>query len=133
MARQYFGTDGVRGVVGETLTAELVEQLGKAAALWGGRAPRDDADGFPTPRDPAIMADPTNQLQELATLYGVQLNYCFFDHFGGDLLACDGIEPAGVTRLIAEAQVRLAHAADDELSAGGAGCRPLARSVPARR
>jgi phosphoglucosamine mutase len=39
MARRYFGTDGVRGVVGEDLTAELVEQLGKAAALWseGGR------------------------------------------------------------------------------------------------
>ena len=36
MARQYFGTDGVRGVVGETLTAELVEQLGKASALWSG-------------------------------------------------------------------------------------------------
>jgi phosphoglucosamine mutase len=39
MARRYFGTDGVRGVVGEDLTAELVERLGKAAALWseGGR------------------------------------------------------------------------------------------------
>ncbi|MFZ0343458.1 MAG: phosphoglucosamine mutase [Gaiellaceae bacterium] len=37
MARQYFGTDGVRGIVGETLTAELVERLGKAAALWCGR------------------------------------------------------------------------------------------------
>jgi phosphoglucosamine mutase len=35
--RRYFGTDGVRGVVGETLTAELVERLGKAAALWCGR------------------------------------------------------------------------------------------------
>ncbi|MGH3009272.1 MAG: phosphoglucosamine mutase [Gaiellaceae bacterium] len=34
MARQYFGTDGVRGVVGDSLTAELVERLGKAAALW---------------------------------------------------------------------------------------------------
>ncbi len=34
MARQYFGTDGVRGIVGETITAELVERLGKAAALW---------------------------------------------------------------------------------------------------
>jgi phosphoglucosamine mutase len=34
VARQYFGTDGVRGVVGETLTAGLVESLGKAAALW---------------------------------------------------------------------------------------------------
>ena len=39
MARQYFGTDGVRGVVGETLTADLVERLGKAAALWCGRGP----------------------------------------------------------------------------------------------
>jgi phosphoglucosamine mutase len=39
VARQYFGTDGVRGVVGETLTVDLVEQLGKASALWcgGGR------------------------------------------------------------------------------------------------
>ena len=37
MARHYFGTDGVRGVVGETLTADLVEGLGKAAALWSGR------------------------------------------------------------------------------------------------
>jgi phosphoglucosamine mutase len=39
VARKYFGTDGVRGVVGEELTPELVERLGKAAALWsqGGR------------------------------------------------------------------------------------------------
>ena len=37
MARQYFGTDGVRGVVGETLTADLVERLGNAAAVWCGR------------------------------------------------------------------------------------------------
>ena len=36
MARSYFGTDGVRGIVGEFLTAELVEQLGKASALWSG-------------------------------------------------------------------------------------------------
>jgi phosphoglucosamine mutase len=37
--RRYFGTDGVRGVVGEDLTADLVERLGKAATLWseGGR------------------------------------------------------------------------------------------------
>ena len=37
--RRYFGTDGVRGVVGEDLTAELVERLGHAATLWsqGGR------------------------------------------------------------------------------------------------
>jgi phosphoglucosamine mutase len=39
MTRRYFGTDGVRGVVGEEITPELVERLGKAAALWseGGR------------------------------------------------------------------------------------------------
>jgi phosphoglucosamine mutase len=39
MARHYFGTDGVRGVVGEDLTTDLVERLGKATALWskGGR------------------------------------------------------------------------------------------------
>jgi phosphoglucosamine mutase len=37
VARQYFGTDGVRGVVGDSLTAELVERLGKAAALRCGR------------------------------------------------------------------------------------------------
>ena len=32
--RTYFGTDGVRGVVGDTLTPELVERLGRAATLW---------------------------------------------------------------------------------------------------
>src|ERR687885_2076397 len=37
MARRYFGTDGVRGVVGEDLTPELVERLGRAATLWSGR------------------------------------------------------------------------------------------------
>jgi len=37
MARRYFGTDGVRGIVGESLTSELVEKLGKAVALWSGR------------------------------------------------------------------------------------------------
>jgi phosphoglucosamine mutase len=38
MARRYFGTDGVRGVVGEFLTPELVERLGRAASLWTGAA-----------------------------------------------------------------------------------------------
>jgi len=38
VARRYFGTDGVRGVVGEFLTPELVERLGRAAALWTGAA-----------------------------------------------------------------------------------------------
>src|SRR5262245_2423663 len=36
MGRRYFGTDGVRGVVGELLTPELVERLGRAATLWSG-------------------------------------------------------------------------------------------------
>ena len=36
MARRYFGTDGVRGVVGKDLTPELVERLGRAATLWAG-------------------------------------------------------------------------------------------------
>ena len=35
--RQYFGTDGVRGVVGRDLTSELVERLGRAASIWSGR------------------------------------------------------------------------------------------------
>jgi len=39
LARRYFGTDGVRGIVGEELTPGLVERLGRAATLWskGGR------------------------------------------------------------------------------------------------
>ena len=39
MAREFFGTDGVRGIVGDDLTAELVERLGNATTLWskGGR------------------------------------------------------------------------------------------------
>ena len=39
MARRYFGTDGVRGILGQDLTPDLVQRLGKAATLWsrGGR------------------------------------------------------------------------------------------------
>src|ERR671937_2298866 len=37
VARRYFGTDGVRGIVGEEITPELVERLGCAATLWSGR------------------------------------------------------------------------------------------------
>ena len=48
MARRIFGTDGVRGIVGDKLTVDLVERLGRAAALWataqgaapGGAVPR---------------------------------------------------------------------------------------------
>jgi phosphoglucosamine mutase len=36
LARKYFGTDGVRGVVGQDLTEDLVERLGRASALWSG-------------------------------------------------------------------------------------------------
>jgi phosphoglucosamine mutase len=35
--RRWFGTDGVRGVVGDTLTPQLVERLGRAVTLWSGR------------------------------------------------------------------------------------------------
>ncbi|MBA2641771.1 MAG: phosphoglucosamine mutase [Actinobacteria bacterium] len=38
MPRRYFGTDGVRGVVGEDLTADLVERIGRAATLWSERS-----------------------------------------------------------------------------------------------
>ena len=42
MPRRYFGTDGVRGVVGEDLTPALVERLGRAFGAWmasaGGRS-----------------------------------------------------------------------------------------------
>jgi phosphoglucosamine mutase len=34
LPRRYFGTDGVRGVVGDDLTEDLVERLGRAFAVW---------------------------------------------------------------------------------------------------
>jgi phosphoglucosamine mutase len=34
--RRYFGTDGVRGVIGADLTPELVQRVGKAATMWAG-------------------------------------------------------------------------------------------------
>src|SRR5438874_10508903 len=34
--RRYFGTDGVRGIVGRDLTPALVERLGRAVTLWHG-------------------------------------------------------------------------------------------------
>jgi phosphoglucosamine mutase len=36
VARRYFGTDGVRGVVGDDLTPQLVERIGRAGTLWAG-------------------------------------------------------------------------------------------------
>jgi len=35
--RRWFGTDGVRGIVGDTITDDLVERIGRAATLWSGR------------------------------------------------------------------------------------------------
>jgi phosphoglucosamine mutase len=40
VARRYFGTDGIRGVVGEDLTTDLVEKIGRAATLWAKGAGR---------------------------------------------------------------------------------------------
>jgi phosphoglucosamine mutase len=37
VSRAYFGTDGVRGVVGEDLTPDLVERVGRGATTWAGR------------------------------------------------------------------------------------------------
>jgi phosphoglucosamine mutase len=34
--RRYFGTDGVRGIVGRDLTPAFVERLGRAVTLWSG-------------------------------------------------------------------------------------------------
>jgi len=36
LPRRYFGTDGVRGVVGKDLTADLVKRLGAAYGHWSG-------------------------------------------------------------------------------------------------
>jgi phosphoglucosamine mutase len=41
--RRYFGTDGIRGVAGADLTPELVEKIGRAAALWARESPRESA------------------------------------------------------------------------------------------
>jgi phosphoglucosamine mutase len=40
MARRLFGTDGVRGVAGELLTADLAVKLGRAAVRQGGQSPQ---------------------------------------------------------------------------------------------
>src|SRR4026208_1084675 len=36
MTRRYFGTDGVRGIVGDDRSPDLVERVAKAATLWAG-------------------------------------------------------------------------------------------------
>ncbi len=47
MARRYFGTDGIRGVVGEDLTTELVEKIGRAATLWAKSAGKAETGSDP--------------------------------------------------------------------------------------
>ncbi len=47
MARRYFGTDGIRGVVGDDLTPELVERIGRAATLWGRTAAKSEQGSDP--------------------------------------------------------------------------------------
>src|SRR6266508_2382989 len=55
--RRYFGTDGVRGVVGEDLTPELVERLGRAATVWSGRGRIFVAGVLPTPAVALLTLD----------------------------------------------------------------------------
>ena len=45
--RRYFGTDGIRGVVGEDLTPELVEKIGRAATLWARKPAQRDKGSDP--------------------------------------------------------------------------------------
>ena len=58
MARTHFGTDGVRGIVGETLTPDLVERLGRAATAWSGQGRvfigRDTRDSGPALEDAVV-------------------------------------------------------------------------------
>ena len=45
--RRYFGTDGIRGVVGDDLTPELVERIGRAATLWAQNAAKSEKGSDP--------------------------------------------------------------------------------------
>jgi len=47
VARRYFGTDGIRGVVGEDLTTDLVEKIGRAAVLWAKAAGKAETGSDP--------------------------------------------------------------------------------------
>jgi phosphoglucosamine mutase len=53
--RRYFGTDGIRGVVGDDLTPELVERIGRAATLWA-RTSATSEEGSDVPRSSAGKA-----------------------------------------------------------------------------
>jgi phosphoglucosamine mutase len=45
--RRFFGTDGIRGVVGDDLTPELVERIGRAAVLWAQNAAKSEEGSDP--------------------------------------------------------------------------------------
>jgi phosphoglucosamine mutase len=45
--RRYFGTDGIRGVVGDDLTTDLVEKIGRAATLWALNAAKSEQGSDP--------------------------------------------------------------------------------------
>jgi phosphoglucosamine mutase len=45
--RRYFGTDGIRGIAGDDLTPELVERIGRAAALWAWMSARSEKGSDP--------------------------------------------------------------------------------------
>jgi phosphoglucosamine mutase len=45
--RRYFGTDGIRGVVGDDLTPELVERIGRAATIWARTAAQGEQGSGP--------------------------------------------------------------------------------------
>ena len=47
MPRRYFGTDGIRGVVGDDLTPELVERIGRAATIWARTAAKSEQGSDP--------------------------------------------------------------------------------------
>jgi phosphoglucosamine mutase len=53
--RRYFGTDGIRGIVGEDLTPALVEKVGRAAILWAQNAAKSEQGSDP-PRSSAGKA-----------------------------------------------------------------------------
>jgi len=68
--RRYFGTDGVRGVVGDAVTPELVESLGRAGVLWARSSATSGLGSDPgrcrIRRDPHAPGDPPSAA--LATL-----------------------------------------------------------------
>jgi phosphoglucosamine mutase len=84
VGRRLFGTDGVRGVVGEGLSAHLVERLGRAFARWSGGAEilvgRDTRDSGPV-LEQALAAGLTD---------------------GGSDVALGGVLPTPAVALLAE-------------------------------